>query len=334
MKLKNVVNLFILFIITGVVLYFSLKDNFNLVVDTIKNIKIEYIVLAVIIFIGSIFFRSLVVYFMTKGYDKKYKFKKAFRMETEVNFFSGITPFATGGQPYELYRLNKDGIDAMDATNICIQNFIIYQIVLVLLGLAAIIYNYYTGIFAELSFIKGFVVLGFGVNFLVIVTLLVITFCKNIKVSFMKFILNFLIKIRTVKNKEKALDKFSTYLNDFDAGAKVLFKNPKKFILLLIFSAVSLCLLYSIPLVIITGVSSTYDVGLINTIAASAYVMLVGAFVPIPGGSGGLEYAFVNFFGTFISGSKINAIMLVWRIITFYFAMILGAIVLGLRKKA
>jgi len=68
------------------------------------------------------------------------------------------------------------------------------------------------------------------------------------------------------------------------------------------------------------------------TIITSAYVMIMGSFVPIPGGTGGLEYGFVNFFGKFLSGSKLSALMLVWRFITYYFCMIIGAIALGIKK--
>lgn len=68
------------------------------------------------------------------------------------------------------------------------------------------------------------------------------------------------------------------------------------------------------------------------TIVSSAYVMLMGSFVPIPGGTGGLEFGFVTFFGNFIRGSKLSALMLVWRFITYYFCMILGAIALNIKK--
>ena len=76
------------------------------------------------------------------------------------------------------------------------------------------------------------------------------------------------------------------------------------------------------------------NVSIVNVIVTSAYVMLIGAFVPIPGGTGGLEYGFISFYGNFITGPSLNAIMLLWRFITYYFGMILGAIILGLRKKA
>ena len=64
-----------------------------------------------------------------------------------------------------------------------------------------------------------------------------------------------------------------------------------------------------------------------------SYVMLIGSFIPIPGGTGGLEYGFINFFKNFIIGSKLNAIMLLWRFITYYFGMILGALILNFKKE-
>ena len=61
--------------------------------------------------------------------------------------------------------------------------------------------------------------------------------------------------------------------------------------------------------------------------------MLIGSFVPIPGGSGGLEYGFVKFFGVFIAGAKLSSIMLVWRILTYYLGMIVGAIFLNVKEE-
>ena len=67
-------------------------------------------------------------------------------------------------------------------------------------------------------------------------------------------------------------------------------------------------------------------------IITSAYVMLIGSFVPIPGASGGLEYGFVSFYGSFITGSTLKAIMLLWRFVTYYFGLIVGSIALNLKR--
>ena len=68
-------------------------------------------------------------------------------------------------------------------------------------------------------------------------------------------------------------------------------------------------------------------------IVTSAYVMLIGSFVPIPGGSGGLEFGFVRFFGFFISGAKLSSIMIVWRLITYYLGLIIGAVSVGINDE-
>ena len=59
----------------------------------------------------------------------------------------------------------------------------------------------------------------------------------------------------------------------------------------------------------------------------------MGSFVPIPGASGGIEFGFMQFYGNFITGSSLTAVLIVWRFITYYFPMIVGALVFSLEKK-
>ena len=75
-----------------------------------------------------------------------------------------------------------------------------------------------------------------------------------------------------------------------------------------------------------------FDINVIETISASAYVLIIGAFVPIPGGSGGIEYGFMQFFGNFVKGPVLSASLLVWRFITYYSGIILGAITINFFK--
>ena len=331
-KLKKVANIIVLALVTCLVLYFSLKDNFNTIINEIINVNIFWLVISFLLAISFWFFKAIATTKIANIFKKDYSIKQGMRLVLETNFFHAITPFAVGGQPYEIYSLKKSKLKITEATNVSIVNFIVYQIALVLLGIIAIVYNHHFVLLKENDLLKNLVVIGFLVNFIVIVALFLLTCTKKINKILMKFIIKVLNKIHLVKNKDEKIKQFNEYLNEFHQGAKILLQDKKLFIKLIFVHFIGLISSYLIPLTLAYAMGISSYTG-IEAIVLSSYVMLIGAFVPIPGGTGGLEYGFMTFYGSFIKGSKLNAIMLLWRFITYYFAMILGAILLGIRKK-
>ena len=109
-------------------------------------------------------------------------------------------------------------------------------------------------------------------------------------------------------------------------------ENKLNFIILIFLQLLSLISFYLVPYALFQGINIPIEIS--TCIITVSYVMLIGAFVPIPGGTGGLEYGFIVLFDNFIKGSKLNAVMLLWRFITYYFGMILGAIILNIKKEA
>lgn len=330
--LKRVISFIIIAIITSLVLYYSLKDDYKNIIHEIKTINKLWFLVAFIMMFMYWMIKALVRKKLVSKFNKKYKFIDSFKLSLELNFFNGVTPFATGGEPYEVYSLTKHGIKGTDSTNIMIQNFITYQIALVLLGMIAIITNQFVHIFPS-GFLTYLITIGFTINFLVIVFLFVITFGKKIDKFIMKIIVFILSKFKIVKNKENTLEKFHNYLEEFHEGATILLKDKKTFIKMIMLQFLSLSIFYLIPLILLYGMGDYSSLNGYESIIISAYVMLIGSFVPIPGGTGGLEYGFIAFYGNFIKGSKLNAIMLLWRFITYYFGIMLGAIVLNFKRK-
>lgn len=330
--MKKYLNFVIIILATALVLYFSLKDHYQIVIDTIVNIDKRFLLIGIFLVIGYNFFKSIVMWTIAKNIKKTYRFREAFRMVFETNFFHAITPFSTGGQPYQVYSLKKSDIKLTDGTNISIQEFITYQIALVLLGMIAIISNYFLNLFPDNKILSGLVTIGFLANLLVIIALFVLTFTRKISKTLINFIIKLLSIFRIVKNKDETMEKFEKYLEEFHTGAQHLLKNKKQFFICIFLQFISLVCLYLVPFALIYGAKITYINPLV-VIATSAYVMLIGAFVPIPGGTGGLEYSFIAFFSNFIPSGSVNAIMLLWRFITYYFVMIIGAIILGIGRK-
>ena len=331
-ELKNKLNIILLILVTVIVLYISLKDNFFEVIEGLTKLNIFWIIIALIFVMGYYYFRTLSLHTFVNKF-KEISFNKIFKIVFITQFFDGITPSSSGGQPYQIYAFKKENIHLVDATNIAIQNFIVYQIALVLLGLIAVLANKYLNLFNDLGIIKNLILLGFIINVIVIIGLFSLAFMRKLNKIIMKFVIKLLAKLKIIKDKEKIINNLNESIEQFHKGAKTLLKNKTDFIKTIFFNFMALMLFYSIPVLIIFGLGDYHSMNVLESIIASAHVMLIGSFVPIPGASGGLEYAFTQFYGVFITGTTLTLVMLLWRTLTYYLGVIIGSILLNIRKK-
>lgn len=330
-QFKVVLNIFVIFIVLSIVLYFSLKDNYQEILKAILTMNPLYFLIAIFILCLYRFISGIVYYYIVKINKEDIFLLKCFQINLIMPFFHGVTPFAGGGQPMEIYYLHKEGISITKSTNITLQNFIVYQMALVIVGIFALIYNNIYKLFPNNNFIKQLVVIGFIINLLVLVVSFILSFGKKIQANICQKGIRFLSKLKLIKDEEKVNKKINEYLNNFHKNAIYLKRNKKLVLGLVLLNILGLFINYSMPYVLAKGVN--IELSLIDTIVATAYVMIIGSFVPIPGGTGGIEYGFVFFYKYLIQGSLVNALMLVWRFISYYLSLGLGAVALSLYRK-
>lgn len=331
-KNKNILNIIVLILITGLVLYFALKDDFDEIVYNLKNINIFYLLIAFVMIFVYWILRSMALHSISKKVKKDNKFTGSFQLMLRTQFFNAITPFSTGGQPYQIWYLRKQGMSTPMATSVIIQNFIVYQIALVFLGLVAVCVNSVFHIFQNESILQHLVMIGFLVNTIVIVVMFIISFSKKLNKKLIHLGITILTKLHLVKNKSKKLSEWDDYVNTFHEGAKILLENKFDFIKAILYNLVALICLYAIPLPLLYSMGDFTSYNLTTAVVTNAYVMLMGSFVPIPGASGGLEYGFMSFYDGFVSGAKLKTIMLLWRFVTYYFGLIVGSIALNIKR--
>ena len=325
-------NTITLLLITFVILYIILKDSFNEIVKSLQTMDYKYIVIAIILFFLSIVSKAYATY-KTVNDKKKFTLIESIKHSIIVQFFNGITPFSSGGQPMEIYMLTKHHISTTKATNIIIQNFVFYQIALIIYGVLAVGYNTIFKIFPKIPLLRNLVLLGFIINILVGVALFIVTFSRKLTRTFTNAIIHILSKVHIVKDEDLTKEKWYIKLEEFHNSAKELRKRKGLFISGVMLNFISLSLLYVIPLFITYALHDYVSINIMETITASAYVLIIGAFIPIPGATGGIEYGFLQFFGNFLNRNIIAAVLLIWRFITYYLGMILGAIALSFERK-
>ena len=327
--IKNIKkNTILLLIITGIVLYIVLKDDFKDIVDILTKIDVKYILLAFLFYALFIVIKGYVNYKITND-KSKLSLKEAIKHNIITQFFNGVTPFSTGGQPMEVYMLMEHDIPIAKATNQTIQSFIFYQIALVICGTIAVVNNFLFPIFPKVRILQLLVLLGFAINVLVVVVLILISRSRRVTDILSSLSIKVLKKLKRKVDEEDIRKKF----DDYHEGFKELRKRKKLFIGGVLLNIISLLCLYIVPMFLLYGMGDFSSLTVNSTITASAYVYIIGGFVPIPGASGGIEYGFTKFFGNFIVGHKLSAVLLLWRFITYYVGVIIGALVFNFEKK-
>ena len=233
----------------------------------------------------------------------------------------------------EIYMLKNHGFRYTKATNVIMQNFIVYQLALVIFGLFAVIYNLITGVLVYKSVLTTLIILGFLINTIVAVVMLFVATSKKFTKSLLNIITRLGNNLHFIKNKEKFLAKWEERLEDFHNCTKEVKKKKGLFVLGIILNLISLTCYYAIPLFLVYSLHDYNSMTFFTSIVASAYVLIIGSFVPIPGATGGIEYGFLEIFSSFLSTTSVRAVMIIWRFITYYLGMILGGILFSFHKE-
>ncbi len=329
---NNKLNQIILVLVTVVVLFFILKDNFSSTIKIIGNMNL--LLFAVSAFMYTIVFtlEAIISMKLVKEYKYDYTFKDAFKLSVITRFFNGVTPFSAGGRPLQVFELKKHGLRVLEGTNVIVQNFVIFQTSLTIYSVITLILNSIFKFFTPDSFLFNMTILGFIVNVVILLFALFLSISKNVNKKIVKFIINVGTKLKLIKNREKQYEKWEKTCNEYyDAFND--FKHKKSLIFSTIaIQLVALTFFYSVAYTVFLSLG--YNPGsLIGVIVGSNFVFLTGSYIPIPGGSGGIEYAFLSYFGTFLTKGLLSPVLIIWRFITYYLPTLIGGIVFNIRKR-
>lgn len=320
MKVKKL-NLIIIFIaLMAIIGYVGITDFHNMR-NIIHKVNFIWILGTLLLMVLYWFLETLILYLVTKKVHNKQKFNETLQTTMIGQFFNCITPFSSGGQPMQAVHMAKLGVPFGIASSCLLIKFIIYQVVLTLYALVVLCLK--IGEFS--AKVEGFtymVMIGFIVNVVVVFVLLSIGWFKKITIKVVFKIINFLEKIKLIKNKEQ---KKVYIIKEFDSFYKSFrwMKSHKKIIFYMaILSAMQLTVYFLVPYFIYR--SFGLQGRMLSIISAQAFVLMISSFIPLPGAVGGAEVSFFAFFKLFFPANLLNISVLLWRIITFYLTICIG----------
>ncbi|MBN2220753.1 MAG: flippase-like domain-containing protein [Vallitaleaceae bacterium] len=318
-------NMIFFFLLTFLILTLTIQDEFILILLEIKKASLIWLGLGLIGIVSCWLIDARILYIMLKNYDTKLSYLEVLKLVLSTQFFNGITPFATGGQPFQIYILSKRSkIGVSSITSVSLHNFIIYQTVLVIMGSLAILLKGLLHLLPSDGInLNILCMIGFSLNVLIIILLLIIAFSPKLTQSILTFLLYILSHTPWKKKKEIFELKLSKLTKDFHTEILNLMANRQLLLQAAFLNFVKLTFFYAIAFFIFRSVGLT-NINLVQAMISSAYVALITSVIPLPGASGGAEVGFLFFFSAVTIGPQITAVMLLWRFITYYLGLITG----------
>ena len=319
-------NYILVFLITCVLLYFLLKDNFTETMHYLASVNIPLFLIALLDFLISMGFDSYSYYLIVRNYEKSYNTKKAFRLNTFTKFFNGITPLASGGQPFQVYLLHKEKVKLSDAVSIITQIYILFVLSVVLYGIMGFIYSIATKLIVLDGIITPMVIFGITIYICILTVTLLLIFSSSFMKRISSWVIAILSELHIIKDKEASIEKWNKSCDNYYESGKKFRKSPKTFFKCLGLQFMKLFAIYSVPYFVALALHSKINLNIFETTVASSYAFLGGCYIPIPGSSGGTEFAFGQIFGQFVDSGIVSPLIILWRFITYILPIVLGGI--------
>ncbi len=326
---KNLIMVFAILIIL-IILLCSLGDISSILKILQTNANPIYFIIALFAVLLYCVFYQISLMVLIKNKHEKMAFADNYCIAGSEFFFSAITPFSSGGQPFQAYALKRKGMKLSDSTSCLLMSFIAYQIVLNVLATISII-MYYSKLSAEIDNFAWLIFIGFSVNLIVLVILILIGMTKFMG-NFFIWIMELLCKIKFI-NKFIADKKvgFTQYIKETQEAFKEI-KNAKLIWLWSLLSkAIALIIYYSIPYLAFLCINVNLGIdNYLYSIAITSFSLTISIWLPTPGASGGAELAFTTLFLVMLDTDDNKNIalsgMLIWRLLTYYLLIIYGMV--------
>jgi uncharacterized membrane protein YbhN (UPF0104 family) len=113
--IKYMINIVLVFGLTIASLFISLGANFEKSFSILGDCQWIWVLVMFLIMLGATALRSFILFLFARLYTRDYKLHQAFAVESIGNFYSAVTPGATGGQVMEAYTFSKQGIKTSNA---------------------------------------------------------------------------------------------------------------------------------------------------------------------------------------------------------------------------
>ncbi len=322
-KSKILYGAFIITVLAAVIIIGASNGDFGASLRAMTGIPRRYTLLCILCVAGGIAMQALSAASALGAMGHRLPFPRVLTISLVGEFYSFITPGASGGQPMQIVRYRRQGVPVADASTALVVHYVCYHGTLlamdILLGLV-----YRTFIVVNIGANLVFLVVGFLFNLCLLAGALMLSFYQKPVRWLLERIIALMERLR-IGSPGRLRDKFSSAADSFYAGMRFILTHRDELARQVLFAVGRLLCMTSVFFFICRGLGQrTAGYGQLITLGAMQYTS--AGYTPLPGASGAQEGIFSLYFGRLLPGNLMLSGLLTWRFITYYLVLIAGGI--------
>ncbi|WP_321335492.1 lysylphosphatidylglycerol synthase transmembrane domain-containing protein [uncultured Bacteroides sp.] len=264
--------------------------------------------------------------------DRSLTWRQAFNVNMLCEFTSAVTPSSVGGSSLIIFFLNKEGINAGRSSALMMSCLFLDELFLVLACPVAFLLFSFNELFGSTTlFTSGIKLLFFALYVAIAFWTLLLYFALFKRPEYVKKILLAVFRLPLIRRWRKSVE---TLAENMVHSSGEMSRKPFLF-WLKAFTAT--CLSWISRYLVVNALLFAFVMRGDHLLAFARQLILwvVMTISPTPGGSGVSEYIFQVFYADFFSVAGMALVVaFVWRVITYYMYLIIGAVLIpGWIKK-
>ena len=322
-KKKTILNIAFLLLVLGLTIYFVFRgEDLDNLVHWLGQADWRYWIGSVVCVVIFIIGESFIIHYLMKTLSLRLKLTHCFLYSFIGFFVSCITPSASGGQPAQIYYMQKDGLPIPTTTLVLMLVTITYKLVLVMIAVFVFIFRPPV-VMGYLEPVMFWAVLGLVLNIIAIGNLLILVFHPSLASWIVRMVSRILHKLHLFKFEEKGMKKVESAMEQYHGVADYYRTHHLVIWNAFFITVVQRFLLFFVTYLVYRSFGlrgeSVMTIVLLQGMISEAVDML-----PLPGGMGISETLFLTIFAP-ICGELLLPVMVVSRGISYYTQLLISA---------
>lgn len=291
----------------------------------LRNMNLWYLSVALLSMLLYVLLEALMMHLLILIHTKKAKVEIAIKSTIIGQYYSMITPFASGGQPMQLISMIDDGIESAHATAVLVNKFVYFQVGVAVYAFVLSLLNM-SKIWSYIQQSYGILAVGLLVNFIGLLVLALMIFNpRGLKRLSLIVYQQFQEVFFGRKSHVLCQRKWFRKIDATTSATQKMLGNRELMLRMIILTALQLTAYFGITYFIYRSFGLTGH-GFVEIVTLQAVLHLSISLLPTPGSSGVAETGFKWFFASlFTSGSLLGAIV-IWRGISYYLNLLFSGV--------